>query len=477
MNDKEELLSKAYTLRAGLSWISQQRTEIDRIGNSVAIPESVNEERVLKEYKQRIAGLEGTIEQVEQERVKAVQEANDFPRTEPKSFKGFEYTVDWWWLLCLAVFLVTLAVSAWVVYSNIWQPMSEGDDFDFIAYSDVLGGLIVPLIVAIVSLSYLLVLASDNGFVYVFLPVFSLFLAGSLCGFAILFIQGNMVWSWFLFGVAVLSFVGFLCYFIRALKLHKEHVRYNEKIRNEEEQIEAMRNSAEEKAKKEREKLLKRLLLAKKELEEAKTVKIPQLKEQYQADLAEAQRKIAENGKTQAVLAEHANNFYNTLVKEFGKMLDVRDWSCIDLIIYYFETNRAESIREALQLVDRERQTQQIVASMRMAAREINNSITTQTKVLEQALEYGFSQLESSIDSMERSFNQRIASLQSGVESLQSGVTSLQSSVEYNAAQTRLLASAQISQASLTNALLEKSNSTSEKLMNDVHYIRERYYN
>ena len=44
--------------------------------------------------------------------------------------------------------------------------------------------------------------------------------------------------------------------------------------------------------------------------------------------------------------------------------LDRRDWVHIELIVYLLETNRADDLKEALQLVDREMQTRQIIAKV-----------------------------------------------------------------------------------------------------------------
>ena len=41
---------------------------------------------------------------------------------------------------------------------------------------------------------------------------------------------------------------------------------------------------------------------------------------------------------------------YSALEKEFSALLDPRDWKYVDLVIFYFETGRAESMKEALQL-------------------------------------------------------------------------------------------------------------------------------
>ena len=55
MNPKEELLSQMYTLRAGMSWLSQKKQQIDRLKSAVKVPAVVTEEQVLEKSKQRLA--------------------------------------------------------------------------------------------------------------------------------------------------------------------------------------------------------------------------------------------------------------------------------------------------------------------------------------------------------------------------------------------------------------------------------------
>ena len=75
------------------------------------------------------------------------------------------------------------------------------------------------------------------------------------------------------------------------------------------------------------------------------------------------------------------------------KIIDFRDWGNVDLIIYYFETGRADDLKEALQLVDRQLQTNQLVEAIRMASNQIEETIYQSTKALGGALADSFSLL------------------------------------------------------------------------------------
>ena len=74
-------------------------------------------------------------------------------------------------------------------------------------------------------------------------------------------------------------------------------------------------------------------------------------------------------------IKRNSNAIYASLQKSFNKMLDERDWQYLDFIIYYLETGRAESIKEALQLLDAEKRTDRIVGAIKEAAESICSTI------------------------------------------------------------------------------------------------------
>lgn len=147
---------------------------------------------------------------------------------------------------------------------------------------------------------------------------------------------------------------------------------------------------------------------------------------------------------------------YSALVTEYSSMLDPRDWKWLDLIIYYFETRRADNIRDALLLVDKERQTQQIIASIKEASQNI---CTT--------LQDGFMMMQKT---MVKCFN-------SLVHTIESGFSNLNNTMQKGFATSNSLLAANLNATRLQNSLLAKSNETSEQLMEDVHYIRMNVLN
>ena len=90
-----------------------------------------------------------------------------------------------------------------------------------------------------------------------------------------------------------------------------------------------------------------------------------------------------EEGKAlQAEVYEAVEPVRSALVQTYSGIIDERDWQYLDLVIFYYETRRADSIKEALQLVDRQKQTEMIVSAVQEAGREICSSIYDAAQML-----------------------------------------------------------------------------------------------
>ena len=170
-----------------------------------------------------------------------------------------------------------------------------------------------------------------------------------------------------------------------------------------------------------------------------------------------------------AVIQERCEQIYIMLQKQFEKLLDPRDWKYVDLVIFNYETGRAFTRQEALQLVDRETQTDRIVASVDRAAKYIGDCVKTATVMVTSAI--------STVSQQLGEMNRNMQGLASGMESVNTRIGALAD------VQTRQLEAANeqnaqiaalVSETNLNNALLAKSNQTSQQLMANVEYIR--YY-
>ena len=73
------------------------------------------------------------------------------------------------------------------------------------------------------------------------------------------------------------------------------------------------------------------------------------------------------------------------------------DWVNVDLLIFYLETGRADSLKEALLLVDKQRQTNQISHAIHEASVHVSTSIESGLNRLGGIIQTGFDKLERQI--------------------------------------------------------------------------------
>lgn len=83
---------------------------------------------------------------------------------------------------------------------------------------------------------------------------------------------------------------------------------------------------------------------------------------------------------------EQAKSLYSVFAEKYSEILDERDWVNLDLIIFYLQTGRAENLKEALQQVDRQRQTDAIVGAINNAAKEICNTFRQESERTRQVI-------------------------------------------------------------------------------------------
>ena len=144
-----------------------------------------------------------------------------------------------------------------------------------------------------------------------------------------------------------------------------------------------------------------------------------------------------------------AGKIYETMKGNFSGILDSRDWQNVDLIIYCFETGRAETLKEALQIVDKERQLNTLVSSIAYATSIISQEIRTNMEKISRDIRLGLGRLSSQIDK-QNTLLQHISNDQKGI---------LQKASD-TAEETRF-----------QSALLSKIDVSSHKLAEDMDYM------
>lgn len=92
-----------------------------------------------------------------------------------------------------------------------------------------------------------------------------------------------------------------------------------------------------------------------------------------------------------------AGEIIKALENTYSYLIDVRDWENLDLIIYSLETRRADSVKEALLIVDNERRANRIVEAVNQASREICLSVNKGLSLLHNEMNAKFSALSQQI--------------------------------------------------------------------------------
>lgn len=145
---------------------------------------------------------------------------------------------------------------------------------------------------------------------------------------------------------------------------------------------------------------------------------------------------------------------YNSLVKTYS-FLDPRDYKNLDLVIYYIETNRADDIKEALQLVDKKIEMNELKSLIIEATKNITSTINNNTMQLASYMNNCFNNLANNISLQNKEILKSINSYQSTVNNK---IDYLSREINYN--------------KELNNALISRISVSSETLAKDVSYMR-----
>lgn len=146
---------------------------------------------------------------------------------------------------------------------------------------------------------------------------------------------------------------------------------------------------------------------------------------------------------------------YQTLEESYATILDPRDWENLDLLIYYISTGRADTLKEALQQVDRLKQTAMIVNAIGEASKNICQSIEVNISALRADLNHHFSALSIQLGKQHDAQMRALNKISAGVSSVGS---------KLDVANTN---------AKLQTALLKKIDTNSQVLANvatDIYY-------
>lgn len=185
----------------------------------------------------------------------------------------------------------------------------------------------------------------------------------------------------------------------------------------------------------------------------------------YHDDVIEAENEM--NAVVAAATAT-AKAAKEALVEYTEGLLVEDDWKNVDLLIFYLKTGRADSLQDALLLVDKQRQTDQITEAISTAAKYVESSldkISTKIEHLSTNISKEFNMLSKTI---ERNNTYLMGAISGTSAVVTSQINRLN---EDMSRQNQALLSAQ----ELNNALLAHSNTQSDELMNELRY-NQKYW-
>lgn len=133
----------------------------------------------------------------------------------------------------------------------------------------------------------------------------------------------------------------------------------------------------------------------------------------------------------------------------FMDIIDIRDWSNVDMLIYSLETKRAETMKEAFAIVDSERRMERLTAAIDYASKEVCRTLNSAFNRTNRLIENGFSKLCTSLSAMEY----QMASMHNDFKQQSSYLSSI------------------VTQNNFQNALIQQSNVSTAEMSKNIQEI------
>ncbi len=158
-------------------------------------------------------------------------------------------------------------------------------------------------------------------------------------------------------------------------------------------------------------------------------------------------------------LVSQAELIFAVLKEQYNEFLDYRDWDYVDLMIYHFETDRVDTLRESKLLVDTQRQSDRAIEVLEQATNMICSTIKDSFFELQTTIRFCFNSLTNTLNTKFNELGGRIGTLNASIGRLSEEV--------------RSAAAQSLSAQNMENALLAKNNVTSQKMAKDIRAMRQ----
>ena len=150
-------------------------------------------------------------------------------------------------------------------------------------------------------------------------------------------------------------------------------------------------------------------------------------------------------------------NLFDGLVEKHQGFLDPSDWKDLDLLYYYLVTNRSDTIKESLQILEQKKNTDAIVREVKEAKSSICGTIKTAALAIHSSISY---------------LADEVVKMQNSNKAVLENIDRVNQSLEMS----NELASKQIEMIDVNNALREKANTTMEKMVNNYKLVNPKAY-
>lgn len=157
---------------------------------------------------------------------------------------------------------------------------------------------------------------------------------------------------------------------------------------------------------------------------------------------------VAEYNTEKDIVVPVVKSMFDALLNQYSSLLDSRDWKNLDLIIFYLETGRADTIKEALSHVDRQNQMDRLTEAINEASATICKTLERSFASLENCINENFENLSYQLSKQHREQMGALKGIGSSLNSISSRVDQI--SVN-SAMQTSLLNNININSNELAN--------------------------
>lgn len=156
-----------------------------------------------------------------------------------------------------------------------------------------------------------------------------------------------------------------------------------------------------------------------------------------------------------------SKDMQSTLETNYMSVIMQSDWENIDMVIYYLSTGRADDLKEALQLYDRQKQTDDIVGAIKQAEYTIANEIRSGMRALGKAMIQCFDRLSNQLTKQHLETITMLGSINQSIQENTAAITAMET--------TQI-----ISNEKLRRSLTEKIDSSSKKLVSDMKSMKKK---